>query len=94
MLPTGTPLKSPDKISVDASLVRVRTPEAASINSVTGELDVPPDNELKDLTAIQRAWLQSQVMSGKQLFWDDNLFRLTTENQLGQASEIVCRLPE
>jgi hypothetical protein len=48
--------------------------------------------ELKDLTVIQRAWLENQVMSGKQFFWNDTLFSLTTENRLGQASEIVRRL--
>jgi hypothetical protein len=50
--------------------------------------------ELKALTVSQRAWLENQLMSGKQLFWNDTQFSLTTENCLGQASEIVCRLTE
>ena len=48
--------------------------------------------KLADLTRAQRAWLVDQVLAGKQLFWNDKLFSLTTENRLGQASEIVRRL--
>ncbi|HZM05949.1 MAG TPA: hypothetical protein VFC44_23350 [Candidatus Saccharimonadales bacterium] len=47
---------------------------------------------LTDLTALQRTWLDNQVQSGKDLFWNDGFFRLTAENRLGQVSEIVPQL--
>lgn len=47
---------------------------------------------LAELTRPQRAWLEDLVLAGKPLFWNDQLFSLTSEAQQGQAAGLVARL--
>jgi len=48
--------------------------------------------KLADLTDAQRAWLEDQVLAGKELIWNDQVFSLTTESRSGQSSELVAQL--
>jgi len=48
--------------------------------------------KLADLTHAQCAWLEDQVLAGKELIWNDQVFSLTTESRSGQASELVAQL--
>lgn len=42
-----------------------------------------------DLTRAQRAWLEDQTLSGKQLFWNDKLFESTRDGRLNAKNLTV-----
>jgi hypothetical protein len=48
--------------------------------------------KLGTLFKAQRAWLEDQVLAGKQLVWNDQLFSLTAENKLGHTAQLVKQL--
>ena len=47
---------------------------------------------LTDLPRKQREWLEGVVLSGKALFWNEELFSLTSEAKQGQTPDLVSRL--
>ena len=48
--------------------------------------------KIADLSKAQRAWLEDQVLAGKQLIWNDVVFSLTSEAKQGQTDDLVNKL--